>query len=120
MKQWLNKSNKTWLISLVLLICLSSVSAGLSSHSVAHSKQTEVTVRASSINATPLFASTLLNKIVYYAGDLCSSTRITTHSQHAILRLKNSRWNIVSRSSSLGHAHLKKLNTKEDTVLLKS
>lgn len=120
MKEWLDKSNKTWLISLVLLIGLGGVTASSLSHSVTQTRQTEVTVRPSSLTATHFFVSTFSKKIPYYAGDLCSFTRINTHSQHVVLSLKNSECTVVSKSSSLGHSHLKKLNTKEDTDLPRS
>ncbi len=120
MDKWLDRLNKTWLITLVLLIGLGSVSYSSLSHSVNQPRQTEVAIRPSSLKATPVFISTFSKKVPYYAGDLCSSTRINTHTQHVVLRLKNSEWKVVSKSSALGHSHHKKLNTKEDTDLPRS
>lgn len=120
MKKWLDNSSKTWLIVVALLIGLSGLSSPSPSLSVTSSKQTEVTVRPSSVEATHLFSFTYSNQIAGYSGDLCFKTRIRTDSQCALVKLKNNKPKTFSRSSALGLSHLKKLNKKEDTDLPRS
>lgn len=114
MKQWLNKSNKTWLLSLVLLFGLSGATFGTPASSVTYFKQTEVTVRPATIKATQLPTAAVSQKVTCYSNDLFPATRIFVHTQRVVLLLKNSQWKAVTRLSVLGHSHLKKLNTKED------
>lgn len=120
MKKWLDNTSKTWLVIVALLIGLSGLSSSSPSLSVTSSKQTEVTVRPSSVEATHLLSFTYSNQIACYSGDLCFKTRVHTHSKLAVVKLKNSKLKTFSRSSELGLSHLKKLNKKEDTDLPKS
>jgi hypothetical protein len=117
MKQWLNKSNKTWLLSLVLLFSLGGAAFSVPSSSITYHKQTEVTVRPATIRATQLLTSPVSKKLTCYAGDLYSTARIIAYTQQVVLILKNSQWKAVSNLAALGHSHLKIRNNKEDADL---